>query len=89
MPTTSPLRRRCRSTFLRTIDDKLDNKSWAGFAHVNWEFVPSWTLAAGVRYTHETKDYWRTTSAFLARRCRLQPGSAGSHPAAPASRGAR
>ncbi|MBN8715077.1 MAG: TonB-dependent receptor [Xanthomonadales bacterium] len=51
-------------TFLRTIDDRLENKSWAGFAHLNWEFVPSWTLAVGVRYTHETKDYWRTTSAF-------------------------
>ncbi len=51
--------------FLRTIDDKLENKSWAGFAHFNWEFVPTWTLAAGVRYTHETKDYWRTTSAFF------------------------
>ncbi len=51
--------------FLRTIDDDLENKSWAGFAHFNWEFVPSWTLAAGVRYTHETKDYWRTTSAFF------------------------
>jgi iron complex outermembrane receptor protein len=51
--------------FLRTIDDKLENKSWAGFAHFNWEFAPSWTLAAGVRYTHETKDYWRTTSAFF------------------------
>ena len=51
--------------FLRTIDDKLENKSWAGFGHVNWEFAPSWTLAAGVRYTHETKDYWRTTSAFF------------------------
>ncbi|MBS0556882.1 MAG: TonB-dependent receptor [Proteobacteria bacterium] len=52
-------------TFLRTIDDNLQNKSWAGFAHVNWEFVPSWTLAAGVRYTDETKDYRRTTSAFF------------------------
>ena len=51
--------------FLRTIDDKLENKSWAGFAHVNWEFMSSWTLAAGVRYTHETKDYARTTSAFF------------------------
>jgi iron complex outermembrane receptor protein len=51
--------------FLRTIDDQLENKSWAGFGHVNWEFVPSWTLAAGVRYTHETKDYARTTSAFF------------------------
>jgi iron complex outermembrane receptor protein len=51
--------------FLRTIDDKLENKSTAAFAHFNWEFVPSWTLAAGVRYTRETKDYWRTTSAFF------------------------
>src|SRR5690606_25905940 len=28
------------------------------------EFTPSWTLAAGLRYTKETKDYWRTTSTF-------------------------
>lgn len=51
--------------FLRTIDDNLHNRSMAGFAHVNWEFVPSWTLAAGVRYTKETKHYYRTTSAFF------------------------
>ncbi|HET8897237.1 MAG TPA: TonB-dependent receptor [Rhodanobacteraceae bacterium] len=51
--------------FLRTIDDKLENKSTAAFMHFNWEFAPSWTLAAGVRYTRETKDYARTTSAFF------------------------
>ncbi|HXD36540.1 MAG TPA: TonB-dependent receptor, partial [Rhodanobacter sp.] len=51
--------------FLRTIDDDLTTTTYAAFAHMNWEFVPSWTLAAGVRYTHETKDYWRTTSAFF------------------------
>ena len=53
--------------FLRTIDDKLENKSWAGFGHVNWEFVPSWTLAAGVRYTHETKDYAVPPARSVAR----------------------
>ncbi|WP_426284995.1 TonB-dependent receptor [Luteibacter sp. E-22] len=50
--------------FLRTIGDDLTTKSWAGFAHVNWEFVPSWTLAAGIRYSRESKDYDRTTSTF-------------------------
>jgi len=51
--------------FLRTIDDDLTTKSYAAFAHVNWEFAPTWTLAAGLRWTHETKDYERTTSAFF------------------------
>ena len=51
--------------FLRTIDDRQTTTSSAAFAHVSWEFMPSWTLAAGLRYTHETKDYWRTTSAFF------------------------
>lgn len=51
-------------TFLRTIDDDLKTTSYAGFAHVNWQFVPSWTLAAGVRYSSDDKDYYRTTSTF-------------------------
>jgi len=51
-------------SFLRTIDDDLRTTSYAGFAHVNWEFSPSWTLAAGLRYTHEKKNYARTTSTF-------------------------
>lgn len=51
--------------FLRTIDDDQTTTSTAAFAHVSWEFAPSWTLAAGLRYTHESKDYWRTTSAFF------------------------
>jgi iron complex outermembrane receptor protein len=50
--------------FLRTIDDDLTSKSYAGFAHVNWEFVPSWSVAAGLRWTHESKDYDRSTSIF-------------------------
>ena len=51
-------------SFLRTIDDNLRTTSAAAFAHVNWEFVPSWTLAAGVRYSSDHKDYDRTTSVF-------------------------
>ena len=51
-------------TFLRTIGDDLTTRSTAAYGQVNWEFSPSWTLGAGVRYTRETKDYDRTTSTF-------------------------
>jgi iron complex outermembrane receptor protein len=51
-------------TFLRTIDDDLHTRSYAAFGHVSWEFSPTWTLATGLRYTHETKDYDRSTSTF-------------------------
>ena len=50
--------------FLRTIDDDLETESVAAFAHVDWEFAPTWTLAAGLRYSRDSKDYWRTTSTF-------------------------
>lgn len=50
--------------FLRTIDDDLSTSSVAAFAHVNWEFVPTWTLAAGVRWTRDEKEYDRSTSTF-------------------------
>ncbi len=50
--------------FLRTINDDLTTTSNAAFAHVNWEFVPSWTMAAGVRWTKDKKDYERSTSTF-------------------------
>ena len=52
------------ASFLRTIADDLATTSTAAFAHVNWEFVPTWTLAAGVRWTRDKKDYERTTSTF-------------------------
>ncbi len=51
-------------TFLRTIDDDLTTRSTAAYGQVNWEFAPSWTLGAGLRYTRETKDYERTTSTY-------------------------
>ncbi len=50
--------------FLRTIADDLTTTSTAAFAHVNWEFVPTWKVAAGVRWTRDKKDYERTTSTF-------------------------
>ena len=48
--------------FLRTINDDLTTTSYAAFVHGNWEFQPGWTLAAGLRYTSEKKDYYRTTT---------------------------
>lgn len=50
--------------FLRTIDDDLTTKSTAAFAHVNWEFAPTWTLATGLRWTRDQKSYDRSTSTF-------------------------
>lgn len=50
--------------FLRTIEDDLTTTSVAAFAHINWEFVPTWTVAAGVRWTRDEKEYERTTSTF-------------------------
>lgn len=50
--------------FLRTIDDNLVNKSYAAFGNATWSFGDGWSLSAGVRYTDEKKDYFRTTTAF-------------------------
>ncbi|WP_024890785.1 TonB-dependent receptor [Luteimonas huabeiensis] len=50
--------------FLRTIGDDLSTESVAAFAHANWQFAPSWTLAAGLRWTRDSKDYDRSTSTF-------------------------
>ena len=51
-------------TFLRTIDDDLSTKSYAAYANASYTIVPTVRLSAGVRWTHETKDYVRTTSTF-------------------------
>ena len=51
--------------FLRTIEDDLRTTSSAFFASVDWEFVPSWSLSAGIRNSRDTKEYDRTTSAFF------------------------
>ena len=51
--------------FLRTIDDDLDTKSYAAFVNGTYEITPAVRLSAGLRYTHEKKDYERSTSRFL------------------------
>jgi iron complex outermembrane receptor protein len=51
-------------TFLRTIDDALENTSWAAYANVSYALTERLNLGAGVRYTDETKDYERSTSTF-------------------------
>jgi iron complex outermembrane receptor protein len=51
-------------TFLRTVDDELDTRSYAAFANASYEIVPTVRLSAGLRYTREHKDYFRTTDTF-------------------------
>jgi iron complex outermembrane receptor protein len=51
-------------SFLRTIDDNLETKSYAAFGQVDWAFADQWSLGAGLRYTEEKKDYCRSTSTF-------------------------
>jgi iron complex outermembrane receptor protein len=54
------------SGFLRTIDDKLATKSYAAYANASYAIMPDVRLSAGLRYTKETKDYFRTTSTFFS-----------------------
>ncbi|MCY7271912.1 MAG: TonB-dependent receptor [Sphingomonas bacterium] len=58
------------SRFLRTVDDRLKTRSYAAYANASFEIVPDVRLSAGLRYTKETKDYFRTTSTFFS----LLPG---------------
>ena len=50
--------------FLRTIDDDLETTSTAIFAQGNWLFDNDWGLTAGIRYSRDKKDYFRTTTTF-------------------------
>ena len=54
------------SGFLRTVDDRLKTKSYAAYANASYEFIPDVRLSAGIRFTKETKDYFRTTSTFFS-----------------------
>ncbi len=49
-------------TFTRFVDDDLNTKSYAGYANASYQVAPKVRLSAGLRYTHETKDYERFTS---------------------------
>jgi iron complex outermembrane receptor protein len=52
--------------FLRTIDDDLETTSYALFAQGSWQLNDLWGLTAGIRYSKDDKDYFRTTSTFSA-----------------------
>ena len=71
------------SGFLRTIDDDLKTKSYAGYANASFEVVPSVHVSGGIRFTRETKDYFRTTSTFYS----LLPGFNGTYLFNPAKAG--
>ncbi|MFN3521747.1 MAG: TonB-dependent receptor [Phenylobacterium sp.] len=51
-------------SFLRTIGDNLTTKSWAAYANASYALTEKLRLSAGIRYTEEEKDYFRTTSTF-------------------------
>lgn len=51
-------------TFLRTIDDDLSTKSYAAYANASYEILQGLRLDAGIRFTDEKKNYFRTTSTF-------------------------
>jgi len=50
--------------FLRTIDDDLETTSYALFAQGNWTLTDRWGLSAGIRYSKDKKDYYRTTTTI-------------------------
>ena len=66
MPTIFSARRSLNSGFLRTVDDELSTKSYAAYANGSYEVVPNVRVSAGIRFTRETKDYFRTTSTFFS-----------------------
>ncbi len=49
--------------FLRTVDDEQDTKSYAAFGQLTYDLTDQFAVTAGLRYTHEKKDYFRTTTA--------------------------
>jgi iron complex outermembrane receptor protein len=61
------------STFTRFIDDKLHTRSYAAYANASYEIVPTVRLSAGLRYTKETKDYFRTTTRCFSFGCDVIP----------------
>jgi iron complex outermembrane receptor protein len=50
--------------FTRTVDDNLETKSYAAYANASFAVTDALRLSAGLRWTRETKDYFRTTSTF-------------------------
>ncbi|MFM7348593.1 MAG: TonB-dependent receptor [Erythrobacter sp.] len=55
-------------TFLRTINDEQNTKSYAAFGQATYDFTDRFSVTAGLRYTKEKRRYDRftTTSSTLA-----------------------
>ena len=51
-------------TFLRTVDDDLKTNSYAAYANASYAVTDALRISAGIRWTREEKDYFRTTSTF-------------------------
>jgi iron complex outermembrane receptor protein len=49
-------------TFLRTIDDAQNTKSYAAFGQATYRFTDRLSLTGGLRYTHEERTYDRFTT---------------------------
>jgi iron complex outermembrane receptor protein len=52
-------------TFRRTVNDDLNTDSYAAFGQATYRFTDRWSGTLGVRYTDESKDYFRTTTTFF------------------------
>ena len=55
-------------TFLRTINDRQNTKSYAAFGQATYDLTDAFSITAGLRYTKEDRTYDRftTTSSTLA-----------------------
>ncbi len=54
------------TTFTRTIGDDLETTSYAAYANGSFALTDRLNVSAGVRYTEEEKDYFRTTTGFFS-----------------------
>jgi iron complex outermembrane receptor protein len=52
-------------TFKRTVADDLNTDSYAAFGQATWKFTDRLSGTVGLRYTDESKDYFRTTTTFF------------------------
>lgn len=49
-------------TFLRTIDDEQNTKSYAAFGQATYDLTDQFSITAGLRYTYEERTYDRFTT---------------------------
>jgi iron complex outermembrane receptor protein len=49
-------------TFTRFIDDRQKTRSYAAFGQATYDFTEQFSVTAGLRYTHEDRDYDRFTT---------------------------